>query len=147
MLAKEVMTKDVITVTEDSRIEEVAKIFVDKNISGVPVVDKDGKLKGVLSEGDLVYQQKPINPPLFINLFDGIIQVDRKEFWEEVSKVAASKASELMTKPAISAHEDTSVEELAKLIINKKVNRVPIVDNDGRVVGIVSRHDIVKSMY
>lgn len=147
MFAKDIMTKDVVTVTADTTIQDVAKIFVDKNISGVPVVDEAGKLIGVLSEGDLVYQQKPIHPPLFINLFDGIIQLDRREFWEQLHKIAAYQVGELMSKHVIYAHEDAPTSEIASLMINKKVNRIPIVDDAQKVVGIVSRHDLVKSMY
>jgi len=147
MLAKDIMTKEAITVLEDATIQAVGKLFVEKNISGVPVVDEEGKLKGILSEGDLVYQQKPINPPLFINLFDSVIQLDRKEFWEDVNKIAARTAGELMTKTVITADENATVEELAKLMINKKVNRIPIVNAANQVIGLVSRHDIVKGMY
>ena len=147
MLAKDIMTREVITVLEDATIQEVGKLFVEKNISGVPVVDEDGKLKGILSEGDLVYQQKPINPPLFINLFDSVIQLDRKEFWEDVNKIAARTVGELMTKLVVTADENATVEELAKLMINKKVNRIPIVNAANQVIGLVSRHDIVKGMY
>ncbi|MBR6756850.1 MAG: CBS domain-containing protein [Peptococcaceae bacterium] len=147
MLAKDIMTKEVITVLEDATIQAVGKLFVEKNISGVPVVDEEGKLKGILSEGDLVYQQKPINPPLFINLFDSVIQLDRKEFWEDVNKIAARTAGELMTKTVITADENATVEELAKLMINKKVNRIPIVNAANQVIGLVSRHDVVKGMY
>lgn len=62
MLAKEIMTKDVLIVREDTTIDEVCKLFVDKNISGVPVVNQYDKLVGVISEGDLVYKQKPVKP-------------------------------------------------------------------------------------
>lgn len=147
MLAKEVMVKDVVTVTGETTLEEVARIFIDRNISGMPVVDENDRIVGVISEGDLVYQQKPVTPPLFINLFDGILQVDRKDFWEEISKMAAYQVKDLMNKHVISAHEDTSVNEIASLMINKKVNRIPIVDNDNHVLGIITRHDIIRNVY
>lgn len=66
MLAKEIMTTNVVIVNEDTTIDEVSKIFVEKNISGLPVVNQYQKLVGVISEGDLVYKQKPVKPPLFI---------------------------------------------------------------------------------
>lgn len=146
MLAKEIMTSDVIVVKEDATIDEVSKIFVDKNISGLPVVNQYDKLVGVISEGDLVYKQKPVRPPMFINLFDGLIPVDRKEFQEDMKRIAAYKVGDLMSKPPIYAYEDTPVSEIAELIINKKVNRVPIVNEVHEVVGLISRHDIIRSM-
>ncbi len=146
MLAKEIMTTDVITVTEDTNINDVSKIFVEKNISGVPVVDAEGRAVGVISECDVVYKQKPVRPPLFIHLLDGLIPIDRKDFLEDMKRIAAYKVGDLMSKPAICAHVDTPVSELAELMIDKKINRIPIVDDQKKVVGVVSRHDIVRSM-
>lgn len=147
MLAKEIMIKDVITVKGEDTLDMVAKLFVEKNISGVPVVDEQNKIIGVISEGDLVFQQKPVTPPVFISLFDGILQLDRKDFWEEISKMAAYKVDQLMSKHVISAHEDTSVNDIASLMINKKINRIPIVDDDNHVVGIITRQDIIRNVY
>ncbi len=146
MLAKEIMTSDVIVVNENATIDEVSKIFVDKNISGLPVVNQYNKLVGVISEGDLVYKQKPVRPPMFINLFDGLIPIDRKEFQEDMKRIAAYKVCDLMSKPPVYAYEDTPVSEIAELIIDKKVNRVPIVNEVHEVVGLVSRHDIIRGM-
>lgn len=146
MLAKDIMTKNVIVVTEETTIDEVSKIFVEKNISGLPVVNAQNKLVGVISEGDLVYKQKPVKPPLFINLFDGLIPVDRKEFLEDMKRIAAYKVADLMTKPPVYVYEETPVSEIATMIIDKKINRVPVVNEVQEVVGIISRHDMVKSM-
>lgn len=147
MLAKDMMTKDVITVSGEETLQNVAKIFIEKNISGVPVVDEQNHVIGVISEGDLVYQQKPLAKPIFINLFDGILQIDRKEFVEGLNKMAAYKVSQLMTKDVITACEDTPVEEIADLMINKKINRLPIVDDEGHLQGLVTRQDIIRSVY
>ena len=113
MLAKEIMTKDVLIVREDTTIDEVCQLFVDKNISGVPVVNQYDKLVGVISEGDLVYKQKPVKPPMFINLFDGIFPVDRREFQEDMKRIAAYKVGDLMSKPPIYAYEDTPLSDIA----------------------------------
>ncbi len=146
MLAKDIMTSDVITVKEDTTIEEVSRLFVEKHISGLPVVNKYDKLVGVISEGDLMYKQKPVKPPTFINLFDGLFPIDRKEFQEDMKRIAANEVKDLMTKPAIYAYENTSIGDLATLIVDKKVNRIPIVNEIMEVVGLVSRHDLVRSM-
>ena len=111
------------------------------------MVDEHNRVIGIISEGDLVYQQKPLAQPMFINLFDGILQIDRKDFEEEINKIAAYQVDQLMTKHVISAHEDTPVEEIATLMINKKINRLPIVDDEGRLKGLVTRQDIIRSVY
>lgn len=146
MYARDIMTSDVITVQEDTTIDEVSRIFVDKHISGLPVVNQYNKLVGVISEGDLMYKQKPVKPPTFINLFDGLFPIDRKEFQEDMKRIAAYQVKDLMTKPAVYAYEDTPVSDLATIIVDKKVNRVPIVNEIMEVVGLVSRHDLVRSM-
>ena len=147
MLAKDIMIKDVITANGKDTLEDVARIFVEKNISGMPVVDDDHKVIGIISEGDLVYQQKPLAQPMFINLFDGILQVDRKDFWEELNKMAAYEVDQLMSKHVVTAHENTPINEIASLMINKKINRIPIVDDDGRLVGLITRQDIIRNVY
>lgn len=146
MLAKDIMTKNVAVVKADTTIDEVSRIFVEKNISGLPVVNQYDKLIGIVSEGDLVYKQKPVRAPLFINLFDGLIPIDRNAFHDDMKRIAAYEVKDIMTSPAIYAYEDTPVSEIAEIIINKKINRIPIVNEILEVVGIVSRHDIVRSM-
>lgn len=146
MLAKDIMTKNVAVVKADTTIDEVSRIFVEKNISGLPVVNQYDKLVGIVSEGDLVYKQKPVRAPMFINLFDGLIPIDRNAFHDDMKRIAAYEVKDIMTSPAIYAYEDTPVSEIAEVIINKKINRIPIVNEILEVVGIVSRHDIVRSM-
>jgi len=68
MQAKDIMTSDVITVKLNSTVEEVAKIFIEKKISGVPVVDEEQRIVGIISEGDLVFQQKKVNPPKSLHI-------------------------------------------------------------------------------
>lgn len=146
MLAKDIMTKDVAVVQAETTIDEVSRIFVDKNISGLPVVNQYHKLIGIVSEGDLVYKQKPVRAPMFINLFDGLIPLDRNAFHDDMKRIAAYQVKDIMSSPAIYAYADTPVSEIAEIIINKKINRIPIVNEIMEVIGIVSRHDIVRSM-
>ncbi len=148
MLAKEIMSKDVVTVYETNTIEEVARIFIDKKISGVPVVDSQKKIVGIISEGDLVFQQKKLNPPVFLSFFDGVIQVGKSAFFDEIKKISAFLVKDLMTKEdLIIAHEDADLSDVASLLIENKINRIPIVDDENKVVGIVTRYDIIKANY
>ncbi len=148
MLVKDIMSKDVVTVYETNTIEEVARIFIDKKISGVPVVDSQKKLVGIISEGDLVFQQKKLNPPVFLSFFDGVIQVGKSAFFEEIKKISAFLVKDLMTKEdLIVAREDADLSDVASLLIENKVNRIPIVNEENKVVGIVTRYDIIKANY
>ncbi len=148
MLVKDIMSKDVVTVYETNTIEEVARIFIDKKISGVPVVDAQKKLVGIISEGDLVFQQKKLNPPVFLSFFDGVIQVGKSAFFDEIKKISAFLVKDLMTKEdLIVARETADVSDVASLLIENKVNRIPIVNDENKVVGIVTRYDIIKANY
>lgn len=115
-VAKDIMTQDVVTVSPDTRLRDVAKILAEKRISGVPVVDA-GKVVGVCSEADIL---KAGN-------------MDRT-------------AAEVMATDVISVEPDTSVTEIARLMSDHGIKRVPVVDSSGNLVGIVSRADIVRAM-
>ena len=146
MLAKDIMTTDVITITEDMPVKQIAELFVKNNISGAPVVDDTGTLIGIVTESDLVYQEKPLTAPYFINILDAFFQINRKEYQEDFKKITATTAGTLMVKKPFTATADTDISEIAKLIIQHRINRVPIIDEENKVIGMVSRHDIVKSM-
>lgn len=148
MLVKEIMSRDVVTVHESHTIQEVAKIFIEKKISGVPVVDAQNKIVGIISEGDLVFQQKKVNPPVFLSFFDGVIQVGKSSFFDEIKKMSAFLVKDLMTKDnLILAREDMDVSDVASMLIENRVNRIPIVDDNNHVVGIVTRYDIIRANY
>ena len=148
MRAKDIMTKKVIVVHDTDTIDKVAKLLIKNEISGVPVVNSENKLVGILSEGDLVFQQKKLTPPFFLSLFDGFIQIGKSTFFEEMKKISAFEVKDLMTKDnLVIAQEDTEISELATLIIKNRVNRIPIVNANNEVVGIITRHDIVKANY
>lgn len=123
MVVRDIMTRKLITVTPDATVEEVGKLLISKRISGVPVVDKDNKVIGVVSESDII--------------FKGVAEKDES---------AGNNALDIMTSPAITAPEDTPIEEMIKTITEKKIKRIIIVDKEGHPVGIVSRADILKTL-
>jgi len=114
MLAKDIMTKDVTTVRSNMTARELAKIFTKHHITGAPVVDKKGKLIGIVSDSDILTSK-------------------------------GKRVASFMSKQVISATEDTSVEEIANLMIAHKIKRVPVLNGE-RLVGIVSRTDIVRAI-
>jgi predicted transcriptional regulator len=119
--AKDLMTKDVITVSEDMSIVELAKVLYENKISGVPVVDKDKKLVGVVTEKDLINI-----------IFSG--------------NVTNTKVGDIMSRNIIKFTPDTDIDKIALAISEKNVRRVIIVDDKDKVVGIVSRRDIIKML-
>ncbi|NMA02259.1 MAG: CBS domain-containing protein [Clostridia bacterium] len=147
MNAEDIMIRDVLTISPEDGIEKVAKILVETGISGLPVVNEDGKVVGIITEGDLVYQQKKLNIPAYLNFLDILVPLGREEFLEDLKKMTAFKVEDLMTKDVIMVGKKTNITEIATLMVENKINRVPVVDQEQRLLGIITRHDIIKHIY
>jgi CBS domain-containing protein len=143
MKARDVMVSPVITVKPSSSVRDVAKLFLERRISAVPVVDDQGKLVGIVSEGDLLHRAEA--------------GTERKRSWwlqgltgdetlaAEYAKAHARKVADVMTRRVITASPDTPLHEIASLLENNSIKRVPIV-KDGQVVGIVSRANLIQAV-
>lgn len=147
MLAKDVMTKNVITVSPEMDLKEAALVFVENNISGAPVVDENNHLKGIITEGDLVRQQKPVQKPLYLVFLDSSFPINYKDVKSDLEAVTATTVEQLMTKEIYTLPEYSDISEVATLMLQKKINRVPIVNDEGELLGIVTRQDIIRSTY
>lgn len=146
MLAKDIMTTDVFTVGPNDTVEKVIKILIENKISGVPVINEKREVIGVVSEGDLLIRNQKLRPPAFIQILGGTIYLDDPEdFKEELKKAFAYKIEDIMTAVPATVEEDTPVDEIASIMSEEGINRVPVVRDD-RLVGIVTRADIIKSM-
>lgn len=144
MKAKEIMTREVRTVKPDTTVDEIAKILANNHISGVPVVDDDDHIVGIVTEHDLLLKDEIEHAVPRMALFGLFVVPDELIYkaYEDYHKV---HASEIMTKKVITFLEDTEVTEIALFMHKHKINRVPIVRN-GKLVGIVSRGDIIRAM-
>lgn len=147
MLLKEIMTKNVLTLSPNDSLQVAAELFIKHNISGAPVIDAFKNVIGMLTEGDLVRQQKPVTQPLFLMFLDSAFTVNYKKISEDLEAAAATNVVQLMTKDVVSLHEYDEVSEAAEYMIKKNINRVPIINDEGQLLGIVTRHDIVRAMY
>lgn len=146
MLAKDIMTREVITVKPDTTVEEAARIMVDNKVSGLPVVDEEGKILGIVTEKDLMVKASELKVPFYITLFDSIIFLENPiKFNNHIRKYFASQVKEVMTARVITVDEDTPVKEVARIMQAEKVNRVPVT-KDGAITGIITRNDILKSL-
>ncbi|MGM0502812.1 MAG: CBS domain-containing protein [Bacillota bacterium] len=145
MKASEIMTTDVITVSKEDTVKEVAKILTKEDISGVPVVE-DGELVGIVSEGDLVAHDKKLHFPNYVYFLDSVFYLESFEkFEQDLKKVAAVKIKDIMTEDVVTISPDTTVEDIATLLSEQGINRLPVME-DGEMKGIVSRADIVRYM-
>jgi CBS domain-containing protein len=142
--AKQIMTSSVITVREDTRLEEIAGILACRGISGVPVVDDEDRVIGIVSQTDLIDEhRREVRIPR-VALY-GLFPLPDDLLVAAARGGMTLPASALMSRQVITATENTTVHELADLMVTHKINRVPIVSGD-RLVGIVCRADIVRAL-
>ncbi|MDR7440505.1 MAG: CBS domain-containing protein [Armatimonadota bacterium] len=141
LLARDVMTSPVITVRPDTPVKEVARLLLTHHISGVPVVDENGNLVGILTEADLLHKERPES-----HEEGSLLRLLRRgQIAEAERKASGLLARDLMTSPVITIHEDTPLREAAALMTRHRINRLPVL-RAGQVVGILSRADVLKAL-
>lgn len=140
----QVMTHDVFAVREDVTIPTVARTMCDRDISGLPVIDADGMLVGIITEMDIVSHEIQVDTPTYVPFLDAIFRMPGDTSEDDIRRVLATTAADLMTTPVYSVTVDATVRDVATLMFERRVNPVPVLDHQNRVVGIVSRSDIVR---
>ncbi|MEM5874969.1 MAG: CBS domain-containing protein [Candidatus Aenigmatarchaeota archaeon] len=150
MLVKECMTTRVITISPDSEILDAVKLMVENNISGLIVLDKNNKVVGVISESDIVNALKSSFPEISItsNISLSLLLLLKRglEAYMEAKKLAKLKVKDLMTKKVFSVKPEDTIEEAARIMSEKDVKRLPVIDENNNLVGIISRSDILKAL-
>lgn len=131
MFVRDRMSPDPVTVTADTSFQDALKIMREKNFRRLPVVDRGRRLVGIVSERDLLYASP--SPASSLNV------------WEMNYLLSKLEVEEIMTKQVISTTEDTPIEDAARLIVDNKIGGLPVVDEDNRVVGVITETDIFKS--
>lgn len=143
--AKDFMTKDVITISSAATVEELARLLIEHKISGAPVVNNKKELIGIVTENDLISQNKRLHIPTIIRLFDAFIVLGSGKLEEEIKKMAAATVEEICIKKVVSITEDTPLQEVATIMSEQKIHLLPVLRNNV-VVGIVGKADIVNAM-
>lgn len=145
LTAKDIMTQDVHSVSPDTSIEDLAKIFLETRVNALPVIE-DGKLFGQVSQNDLVERDQPLHIPTVVSIFDWVIYLESdKTFREEVNKMTARTVRDICRTGVPTCDPQTLVSDVAALMAGKAAHLVPVVE-DGRVIGVVGRLDIIRSM-
>jgi CBS domain-containing protein len=144
----EVMTPNPISINPQKPLQEAIKILVENRISGLPVVDEAGKLIGVISESDLMWQETGVEPPPYIMFLDSVIYLQNPTRHDkEIHKVLGETVGEVMTDRPITITGDRSIKEAARIMHEKKIRRLIVVDEqDEKVIGIVTQGDIIRAM-
>lgn len=143
---KDIMTINVIKVQPDTRVSKIARLMSDYDVSGLPVVDANDKVVGVVTELDMIVRNTHFDLPRFIVFMDSIIPLETPSHYEErLEKVLGTTAQEIMSEPAVTIGPEATIEELTELMVNRRMNPIPVVEGE-RLVGIVSRSDIIHLM-
>jgi CBS domain-containing protein len=145
MKAKEIMTSPVLTVSLDTPVAQIARLLREKHISGAPVVDGAGKVVGIVTEIDLIKRHARVHFPVYLPFLDSLIFLESpRRYQEDVRRVLGTTAQEIMTQPVHTATLETDVEDIATMMVEQRANPIPILDESGTLVGIVSHTDIVR---
>lgn len=148
--AGEFMTTPVVSVAPDTLLDEVIRIMERHNISGVPVVDGKGKVRGVISESDLlkythwVIGHPARDPGKLLDAKEGVVSAGGERGVAMIELVASATAGNVMTDRVITVEEDTPALDIVRIMNKKNINRTPVVDRNGTLKGIVTRADILR---
>ena len=144
--ASDIMTTEVITVKKETSLKDLAGILYNGHINGVPVVDDEGSLIGIICESDLIRKDKKLHIPTVVAVFDAVFYLESpKKFEKEIQRINATTVEDLYTKKVVTVDEKTPVDEIATLMTEKKIYTIPVMDGD-RLVGIIGKADLIRTL-
>jgi CBS domain-containing protein len=145
MNVSEIMTRKVVTVSPELDLHGLAELFIEKDISGAPVVDKEGKFLGIVREEDLVLRDKKIHLPTLISILNGVFAFGEDRFESEFKKMAALTVEEIMDRNAAVIRPDTLIEDVATMVVEEGKNYFPVLEGK-TLAGVVTKKDIVRAI-
>lgn len=146
LTAKDIMTKNVITVLPELAVDKLAGVLWQNKVSGVPVVDEDENLMGVVTESDLIDQTKKVHIPTVVTILDSMIFLEKpSKIDKEIKKMTGTTVKDICTLDPVTVEEGTTLDEIASIMADKHFHTLPVV-KDGRVVGVVGKSDIIRTI-
>ncbi len=146
LTAREIMTREVITIGPEASVEDLAKLLESRRISGVPVVDSSGALVGVVTQLDLVQRSRDLDLPPALNILDLHLFLETpSHFQKRLEKLLGDRVKDVMTEDPFTVAPDTPVQEIAGLMAAKGVHTLPVLEG-GKLVGIVGKLDLIRGL-
>jgi len=140
------MTRKVVTIGPEASVEELAKLLEERRISGVPVLDPDRGLVGVVTQTDLVQRSRDLDLPPALNILDLHLFLETpSRFQKRLEKLLGGQVKDVMTANPITLAPDTPVKEIARIMSTKGVHTLPVVEK-GKLVGIVGKLDLIRGL-
>lgn len=144
--AEDIMTRNVVSVSPETKIEMAARLMLENHFHALPVLDSSGRLVGIISQDDLIFQQRKLPLPSVFPILGGVIPLtSSKHLDREVQKIAAVTVGEAMTRDPVTVRPDTSLEDIATLMVEKNIHTLPVTAGDA-LVGIVGKEDILRTL-
>ncbi len=144
--ARDIMKKEVVTVTPQTSVEDLGRLFIEKDISGAPVIDDKGELYGIVTENDLISKERRFHIPTIIRIFDALIPLESDAAVErEIRKMAAATAGDICTREVVTVDEETSLNDIATIMTEKRIHLLPVL-REGKLVGIVGKKDVIRAI-
>ncbi len=144
--ARDIMTAEVLTLSMEQDVVKAAQMLLQGRINAAPVVDAQQRVVGILCQSDLIAQQKRLPLPSYFTLLDAVIPLSSPQRLEqEMSKIAAANVGQAMTPDPVTIDPETSLEEIAQLMVEKNFHTLPVVEH-GRLVGVVGKEDVLRTL-
>lgn len=144
--AKDIMTTAPVTVTPDTDIASAARILLERRFNGLPVVNAEGRLVGIICQSDIITQHKKLNLPTFFTILDGFIPLhSMSEVDEQMRRIAATNVGQAMTADPMTVSPEAGIDDIASLMVDSKYHTLPVVDG-GRLVGIIGKEDLLRTL-
>lgn len=146
LTAKDIMTKDVITVTTKTSVKDLADILWKNRISGAPVIDSNNELVSVVTESDLIDQNKKVHIPKMIAILDSVLFLEKPgKMKEDIQKMTGAMVQDIMAKELVTVTADIPLDEIATIMAEKKVHTLPVVSGK-QLIGVIGKSDIIRTL-
>lgn len=144
--ARDIMTTEVITVSPETKVLDLARLLADHKINGAPVVDDQGRLVGVVTQSNLIDRAKKFELPYVISILDAHFYLERPStFKKNLEKLMGNLVSDIMTAPPVTITADMEVDEIATVMARRQMHTLPVLDGT-RMVGIIGKIDIIQAL-
>jgi CBS-domain-containing membrane protein len=144
--ARDIMTKEVITVSPETKVLDLARLMAENKINGTPVVDNQGRLVGVVTQSNLIDRAKKFELPHVISILDAHFYLERPStFKRNLEKLMGNLVADIMTAPAVTITADVEVDEIATIMARRQVHTLPVLEED-KIIGIIGKIDIIRAL-
>jgi CBS-domain-containing membrane protein len=144
--ARDIMTPKVITVSPQTTVLDLARLLAEHKINGTPVVDKGGRLLGVVTQSNLIDRAKKFELPHVVTILDAHFYLERPStFKKNLEKLLGNLVADIMTAPPVTIGSDLAVDEIATIMARRNVHTLPVLEGD-KIIGIIGKIDIIRAL-